>query len=121
MILGVADDRDPAAIRLHNVALGDGLRCVIRPFAVHIRLEREQQRANGRLRKNDDQVDGTQRRYELGPVFGSENRPLLTLQGPHRLIVVDRDDQHIGFLCRGLEIADVPDVQDVEAAVGERH
>jgi hypothetical protein len=34
---------------------------------------------------------------------------------------VDRDDEEVRLLRRGLEVAQVPDVEQVEQAVGERH
>jgi hypothetical protein len=36
------------------------------------------------------------------------------------LIVVDRDNEHVGFGGGGLQIADVADVEQVEATVGKR-
>ena len=49
-----------------------------------------------------------------------ENRPALAFQRFHRGIVVDGDDEHVGFLRGCLEVTYVADVQQVEAAVRER-
>src|SRR5262245_28883526 len=54
-------------------------------------------------------------------MLGGHDRPVLTLQRLDRNIVIDRDDENVGFLRSGVQIADVADVQDVEAAVGERN
>ena len=76
--------------------------------------------ADRRLGKDHDVVDAAQRGDELRAMLGGQNRPALPLQRLHRGIVVDRDDEQVGLLRGGLEIAHVADVQQVEAAVGER-
>ncbi len=60
MILRVADDGGAAAVRLDNVALGNGFDRVVRPLAMDVRAERGQQRAHGRLWKNHDVVRRTE-------------------------------------------------------------
>ena len=71
--------------------------------------------------KNHDVVDAPQRGDELGPVLARQDWPSLPLQRPHRLVVIDRHDQAIGFGRGGLEIADMAHVQQVEAPVGKGH
>ena len=70
--------------------------------------------------KIDDVVDAAQRGDELGAIGGRHDRPARPLQRRDRRIVVDRDDEAIGFARGRLQVADVADVQQVEAAVGER-
>ena len=50
-----------------------------------------------------------------------ENGTALAFQATHRRVAVDRDDQPIGFGGGRLQIPDVPDVQQVEDAVGKRN
>ena len=121
VILRVADNRDTAAVAFDDVALGDRVERVVGALAVDVRLQRFEQRADGRLGKDDDVVDAAQRRDELGPIGGGQHRPPLPFQRPHRVVVIDRDDQSVCLGGGGLQIADVADVQQVEASVGERH
>ena len=105
--------------RPDDVALGHGVDGVVGALAVHVGQQREQ-RAHGRLGEDDDVVHAAQRRHELGAVGRRQDGPARALQRPHRRVVVDGDDQPVGLRRGALEIADVADVQQVEAAVGER-
>src|SRR4029079_4377114 len=49
-----------------------------------------------------------------------KDRPVLALERLHRGIVIDGNDEDVGLLGCPIEITNVADVQDVEAAVGER-
>src|SRR5438094_764973 len=68
MILGVADNRRPAAVADDDVALGHGLDGVVGPLAVHVGPKRGEQRARARFRKYDDVVDAAERGHQLRPV-----------------------------------------------------
>ena len=120
MILRIADDGDAAAVAAHGLALGHGVDGVVGPLAVHVRPQREQQRRDGRLGKDDDVVDAAQRRDELGAIRRRQDRPARPLQRRRPIVVVDGDDEAVGLARGGLQVADVADVQQVEAAVGER-
>ncbi len=119
MVLGIADDGDAPAVAAHGLALGHGVDGVIGALAVDVRLQLEQQRRHGRFRKNDDVGDAAQGGDELGPILFGEERPVGPLQGRDRPIVVDGDDEAIGFARGRLEVADVAGVQQIEAAVRE--
>jgi hypothetical protein len=69
--------------------------------------------------KNDDVVDAAERGDELRAIAGGEDRTSFPLQLLHRRIVVECHDEHVAFASGGFEIADVADMKDVEAAVGE--
>ena len=81
--------------------------------------QREQQRRHGRLGKDDDVVDAAQRGDELGAIRRSAGSAGPAPSAADRRIVVDGDDEPIGLARRGLQVADVADVQQIEAAVGE--
>ena len=87
---------------------------------MHIGLEQAQQRVDVELRKHDDVVHGPQRADELGPVGGGQDGTPRPLERPHRLVAVDGDDQPVGLRLGTLQVADVADVEHIEAAVGQR-
>ena len=87
---------------------------------MHVGLHQQQQPLDVRIAEDDDVVDAAQRGDELGAIGRRQDRTARALQPGHRPIVVDRDDQAIGFGRRALQIPHVPDVQEVEAAVRER-
>ena len=86
---------------------------------MHVGLERGEQRADRRFREDDDVIDAAEGGDELGAIGSRKDGSALPFQRADGVIVVDRDHQHVGFASCGLEIADVADVQQVEAAVGE--
>ena len=49
------------------------------------------------------------------------NRALLALEAPHRLIVVNRNDQAVAQTSRLLQISDMAGMQDVKTTVGHYH
>ena len=51
VILRIADDGDAPAVAADGLALGHGVDGVVGPLAVHVGLQREQQRRHGRLRE----------------------------------------------------------------------
>ena len=80
VILGIADDGDAAAVAADGLALGHGVDGVVGPLAVHVGLQREQQRRDRRLGEDDDVVDAAQRGDELGAIGGGQERPVRPLR-----------------------------------------
>ena len=121
MIIRIADVGDAAAVAADHVTLGDRVERVVGAFAVNVRTKRLEQRTNGRLWKDDHVVDEAERGDQFGAVGGSQNGPPLSFQRPDRRVVIDRNNQLVGFLRSSGEVANVADVQQVEAAVRKRH
>ena len=67
-----------------------------------------------------DVVHAPQRVHQFGALGLADDRPIGALELPHRRVVVDRDDEHVGFLRGALQVPEMPDVQQVEHAVGQR-
>ncbi len=118
MIFRVADNRDPASVCRHGVPFRHGVDRVVSTFAVHIRLQQRQQRSNRGLGKNDHVVDAAEGGDELRAITRGQYGPARPLP-PRRGIVIDRHDEAIGLGSGGLQVADVPHVKKVEAAVCE--
>ena len=101
VILRIADDRDAAAVGADRLALRHGIDRVVRALAVHVRLESRQQALDGRLAET---ARRSRRRAARRPVPRARRPACIgrpsPFQRPHRLIVVDRDDQAIGLRAR---------------------
>jgi hypothetical protein len=121
VVLRIAHDGDAAAVGAHGVAFGHGVGGVVGPLAVHVGLEQTEQPVDIRIREHDHVVDALDGRHHLGALGRREDRTPGPLEAGNRRVVVDRHDQAIGLGRRSLEVADVPDVEDVEAPVGKGH
>jgi hypothetical protein len=119
MLFVVADDDRDAAVGLHDASLGHRLDRVVGALAVHFRLEKEQQTLDGRIVKDDDVIDRVERRKNLSTLDGRHDWALWSLQRRHRGVIVHCHDQAIGVRGRTAQMAHVPDVQEIEASVGE--
>ena len=115
----VADDCRSPAIRLHNSSLRNGLDSVVSSFAMNVGLQEAQQPLHCRIAKENYIVDATQGRHELGAIRSGQYRTARSLQTRNRSIVVHGDDKPVRHVGSALQIAHVPDVEQIEAAVGE--
>ena len=66
-------------------------------------------------------IDALQRRQQGKPVLLCQDGPSRSLEPAHRLIAVDAHDQHVAQSSGGLQTADVPGMNHVEAAVAPHH
>ena len=118
--LGVAHDGHPASVRAHDLPLGDRLRRVVRALAVHVGAQGEEQARDVVLARTPPR--GPRR---AAPRPGARGRPSGRTGRPAPL---SRRTEASPFTPttrtsasapRPLQVPHVPDVQDVEAAVGE--
>ena len=119
MILRVADDADAPAVRVYHVAFGDRFLCVVRAFSVDVGPERKQEFADGRLVKDCDVINCAQGRDRLGSLALRDEGAALAFESVHLLVAVYADDEEVAEVASAFEVADVPDVQEVEADIGE--
>ena len=108
-----------STVGLDDWPLGHGLDGVVGSLAVHVGLVAHQHVRDGPPAEQDDVVHAAQGRQHFGPIDTGHHRPPVPLQRPHGLIVVDRHDQHVGLGGRPFQVADVPDMQQVETPVGQ--
>ncbi len=64
-------------------------------------------------------IDGGERRQDLRALGRGEHRPPRALQPSDRRVVVEPDHERIAERARGGEVADVPGMDQIEAAVRE--
>ena len=86
---------------------------------MNVRLQQAQQSLHGRIIEQNDVVDTTQGCDELGTIRSGEDRTPRPFESGHRSIVVHRDNETVRHFCRALQVPDMADVQQIEAAVGE--
>ena len=120
MTLRIADDRRAAAICRDDRAFRHRLFGVVGPFAVHVRLQESQQPLDVRIAEHHDVIHAAKSGDELGTIRRGQDGTARTLERRDGRIVVDRDDQTLGFRRGAFQIAYVADVQQIEAAVRER-
>jgi len=119
MIFRVADDADAPAVGVYHVAFGDVLLCVVCAFGVDVGAKRQKEFGDGRLVEDYDVVNCAQGRDRLGSLALRDEGAALAFESKHLLVAVYADDEEVAEVARAFEVADVPDVQEVEAAIGE--
>ena len=119
MIFWIADDHDAPAAGFDFIAFRNAIFCVVGSLGVKVRPNLADDRANVLFRKDDDGIDIRKRGQNFCALIGGHNRPSLSLQTAHRIICVYGDHQLRADRMRRVQIADVPNVKDVETAVGQ--
>ena len=120
MILGIAHDDDTASTGFDFVALGDTLRRVVRALGMKVRTDFANDGAHIFFGKDYDGVHIRQRRQNFRAFFGRHHGPPFTFQRSHRSIGVYRDNQLAAEFARGMQVADMTDVKQIETTVGQR-
>ena len=90
------------------------------PFGLNVRADFAYESAHIGLGKNHDGIDIRKRRQNLCPFICGHHWPARAFQTANRIIGVDCDDQPSAEFFRRSKIADVSDMEHVEAAVGKR-
>ena len=119
MVFWIADDRDATADLSNNIALGNGLRRVVRALCMYIGTDRPDQFLDRRLVKDRYQIHGAKRGDQLGSLPPRHKGTAFSLKSACLSIGVDPDDEHIAKLFGSREIPDVTDVQEVKTPVRE--
>ena len=119
VVLRVAHDRHPPPVGADDVAFGHGLRRVVRALAVDVGPEREQQPSHVVLGEDDHVVHAPERGHEKGAIRRRLDGPALALEPAHGLVGVDPHHQDVRLGAGPLQVANVADVENVEAPVGE--
>lgn len=119
MILRVADDGDAPSVGTHHVAFRDGILCVVCPFCVNVRAQDEQKLYHCWLMKDRNVINRANGRDQLGALALWQQWPSLTLELSNLSIAIDTDDEQVAKSARGFKVANMSNVQKVEATVCE--
>ena len=119
MVLGIADDSYADAEASGDSALGDGIGGVVGALGVDVGTQVVEELLDVGLAEKHDVIDSAESGDQRGSGGLWKNWAAGPFQGANAGIGIHGDDQEVAFAARAFEIADVPDVQGVEAAVGE--
>jgi hypothetical protein len=121
VILGVADDGYADAKAGGGGALWNGVGGVVGAFGVHVRAEGFEERLDVGFAEEEHVIDGAKGGYEIGAGVFGKNGPAGAFESADARVAIHRDDEDVALAAGAFEIADVPDVQRVKAAVREHH
>ena len=120
VILWITHDDDAASTGFDYIVLGDALCRVVGAFGMKIRMDFANDGAHVFFWEYYDGVHIRQRRQNFRAFIGGHYGPPFALQRADGSIAVDRDNQLAAELPGGMQVAHMADVQQIEAAVGQR-
>ena len=119
MIFGIADNRDLSAAGFHFFAFRHARDGVVRALRLEVRTNLPNDRAHIFLAKDDDRIDIRKCGKNLSAFFSWHHGTTRAFQRAHRTVAIDRDYELVCERPRGVKIANVADMQHVEAAIRE--
>jgi hypothetical protein len=90
---------------------------VVATFDVNVRSHNGQESVGTLLGENDDGIDARQRGEDGGTLTLRDERSSRSLEFTDRAVSVEADDKEIAKLARALQVTDVTEMKEVEAAV----
>src|SRR5947209_6349002 len=119
VVFRIAHDRNSPAKFTHECAFGNGGFGVVGAFGLNVRAQLANNRADVLFWKDDNCIHILQRRQDLGSLALGRHRPPCTFQRARGIVRVQRYHDSAAQFLRATQIADMTDVQQVEAAVGQ--
>ena len=121
MALGVADNGDTDAQPRGKFALRNRFGGVVGAFCVHVRLKFTQQRMDVQLVENYHVIHRGQRGGQAGTRAFGEDRAPFAFQRPRARVGIDAHYQHVPLGARGVQVAHVSHVQQIEDSVSQHN
>jgi hypothetical protein len=119
VIFGVADDGYAYAEAGGGGALWNGVGGVVGAFGVHVWAEGFEERLDVGLAEEDHVVDGAKSGDEIGAGGFRQDGAAGAFESADAGVAIHRDDEDVAFAASPFQIADVSDVQRIEAAIRE--
>src|SRR6202041_1915522 len=120
VILGITDNHDSPSAAFNLIALRNALHRIVRPLGMEIRTDFADEGAHVILWENYDRIHIRQRRQNFRTFFGRDYPPALALQCPHGNVRIHRDNQSAAESTCRVQVANMPNVQHIEAPVRQR-
>jgi len=117
---GERNDHETTAPPFDIVAPNDFGWRVVAAFDEDVWMHRANDRERRILGEDDDGVNALERREHVRAVGLGAHRASRTFKAPHRVVAIEADDERVGGGACGDEQIDVPAMQQIEHAVGER-
>ena len=121
MILGIAYDRHVPATRFHFVALGDVLGAIVRTFGVEVGADFSDDGAHIVLGEDHNCVHVGEGREYFRALLGWHKRTPCAFESAHGIVGVYRHHEFSAQFTRGVQVAHMSNMQQIEASVGERN
>src|SRR5712692_1086935 len=123
VVFWVANNLNPAAALDHDIAFGDAFCRIVGTLGVDVRANFADQGAGIGFRKNYHRIHIAQRRQKFGTLTLGRVRTALALQHAHRCVRVQADNNSgpRSQLFGRTQTADMADVKQIEAAVGQHN
>jgi hypothetical protein len=119
MVFRVANDRDLAAESAHGLAFGHRLFRVISSLSMKVGADIVDQILDRWLVKDRDGIDTSEGSDDLGPFVLGHVWPAITFEAADLTVGIYRDDKKSAKLLGAFQIPHMPDMEQIETAVGE--
>jgi len=120
VIFRIANDHDLASTGHNFVVLRDALGGVIRTLGVKVGPDFPDDCAHVFFRKNKYRVDICERGENFCPLVGGHQWAAFAFQCTDGVVAVDGNHKLSAQLARRVKVANVADVEQIEASIGER-
>ena len=121
MGLWISGDSHGTAIAEDFIPFRNGLLSIVRALGVNCGPQHIQHALDVRFVEKHDVVHTTECRNKLHSFIQREDRPAGILDQPHRLVAIDRNNEDVTQRLRVLQIPEMSDVENVEAAICKDH
>ena len=119
MVFGIANNLNATTAGDHDIALRNAFRGVVGAFGMYIGPQQADQLLYIRGIENSHRVHIFQRCQNFSPFLFRDTRTAFPFELAHAGIRIDRDNQlSAKIFCRA-KIADMSDMQQIKAAIGE--
>src|SRR3954447_21243756 len=118
MAVEVGQQHDRTAPALDDLRLGQVGAAVVAALDPDVRSQPLQRPYRRVLVEDQHRVDTAQRAQHRGAVARADERPAGALQPPYGVVGVQAHDEAVAEAARGLERADVADVEQIKATAG---
>src|SRR5712692_6919878 len=117
VVFGIPDNCHAHPKPCGEFALGNRVGGVVRALGMHVGVERAEQSLDVGLVEDNREIYGRKRGDQLCAALLVEDGPPRAFQPPHAGVGIDADHEQVALGSRRMEIARVPDVKKIEAAI----
>lgn len=119
VVLGVAYDGDTASVGANEIAFGDAGFGVVGALGLDFGMNLADECAGIGFAEDDDCVDIGERGDDFSALVLGHERTVIAFDSANGGIGVDGDDESASERFGSVQVADVSDVQQIEASIGE--
>src|SRR5215831_1969201 len=121
MIFGIAGDPDRASVCRHSIAFGNRLFSIVGSLSMHCRTQDVEHSRDIGFIEDDNIIHTSECRDKLDALMFIENGPARIFDQAHGMVAVDGNDEYVTKSPRAFEVAQMTDMQNIEASVRKHH